>query len=147
MNTIVLLTDFGNSEYVGVMKGVCLKEANNIPLNFIDLTHQIPPQDVRSGAWVLATSYSYFPPNSIFLCVVDPGVGTERDALVIKTTNYYFIGPDNGLMYPAAISDGIISISRLQISSSASTTFHGRDVFAKAAGKIVANNSISNGMS
>jgi S-adenosylmethionine hydrolase len=127
---IVLLTDFGESEYVGVMRGVI---ANLSPTSkILDLTHSIPPQSIREGAWVLAKNYKQFPKGSIFVAVVDPGVGTERAAVIVQTANYLFVGPDNGLLYPAVTDDGIADILEIEIEPSASKTFHGRDVFAHA---------------
>lgn len=134
MNVIVLLTDFGESEYVGVMKGVILSIAPNEQI--VDLTHEIPPQSVREGAWVLLKAFEYFPKNATFLCVVDPGVGSNRDAVFVKTKNYAFIGPDNGLMYPACEKDGISKVTSIVVGEGSSRTFHGRDVFAKAAAYI-----------
>ncbi|MFX1369211.1 MAG: S-adenosyl-l-methionine hydroxide adenosyltransferase family protein [Promethearchaeota archaeon] len=129
---IVLLTDFGESEFVGMMKGAIL--SINPDIQVLDLTHSITPQSVREGAWVLLQSYKAFPKGAIFVCVVDPGVGTARNAVHVKTENYSFIGPDNGLMYPAASSDEIRIVNVLRIDKEAAPTFHGRDVFAKAAG-------------
>ncbi|TFG13611.1 hypothetical protein EU537_06005 [Candidatus Thorarchaeota archaeon] len=129
---IVLLTDFGESEYVGIMKGVIISLSPTSRI--VDLTHSIRPQSVREGAWVLLNAFTEFPRNTIFVCVIDPGVGTERDSVYVRTENYSFIGPDNGLMYPAVIHDGIKSISTLVVENDASKTFHGRDVFARAAG-------------
>ncbi len=134
---IVLLSDFGDSEYVGVMKGVILSLCPSEQI--VDLTHSIPPQSVREGAWVLLNNYSYFPKGSVFVCVIDPGVGSERDAVLVKTKNYTFIGPDNGLLYAAAHLDEIENVSSIMIDSSASKTFHGRDVFAVAAAYYVRN--------
>ena len=131
---IVLMTDFGESEYVGVMKGVILSIAPGAQV--IDLTHSISPQSVREGAWVLLQNYHYFPRATIFVCVVDPGVGTGRDAVLVDTNNYMFIGPDNGLMYPAIMRDGIKQIFSLGIDEDASHTFHGRDVFAVTAANL-----------
>ncbi|MHA2003175.1 MAG: SAM hydrolase/SAM-dependent halogenase family protein [Candidatus Thorarchaeota archaeon] len=131
---IVLMTDFGESEYVGAMKGVILSIAPATQI--IDLTHSISPQSVREGAWVLLQNYQHFPHNAIFVCVVDPGVGTGRDAVLVDTTHYMFIGPDNGLMYPAIMQDGIKQIFSLSIDEHASNTFHGRDVFALTAGNL-----------
>ncbi len=128
---IVLMTDFGESEYVGMMKGLIHTIAPNTSIT--DLTHTISPQSIREGAWVLLQSYRFFPIDCIFVCVVDPGVGTDRDAVIIETKNYRFVGPDNGLMYPAALRDGVREIYSLIIEDDASVTFHGRDVFAKAA--------------
>ncbi|MHA2377567.1 MAG: SAM hydrolase/SAM-dependent halogenase family protein [Candidatus Thorarchaeota archaeon] len=97
---IVLMTDFGESEYVGIIKGVIYSIAPEAQV--VDLTHTISPQSTREGAWILLNSYHFFPKGSIFVCVVDPGVGTDRDAVVVKTENYTFVGPDNGLMFPAS---------------------------------------------
>ncbi|MHA1937597.1 MAG: SAM hydrolase/SAM-dependent halogenase family protein [Candidatus Thorarchaeota archaeon] len=131
---IVLMTDFGESEYVRVMKGVILSIAPGAQV--IDLTHSIAPQSVQEGAWVLLQSYHRFPRDAIFVCVVDPGVGTDRDAVLVDTTNCMFIGPDNGLMYPAIMRDGIRQIFSLSIDDDASSTFHGRDVFAVTAANL-----------
>ncbi|MCD6549048.1 MAG: SAM-dependent chlorinase/fluorinase, partial [Thermodesulfobacterium sp.] len=96
---ISLLTDFGvEDHYVGVVKGRILKELEKpINVNFIDITHNIPPQDVKKAALSLYFSYRYFPEGTIFLIIVDPGVGTERRAVVVKTKNFTFVGPDNGV--------------------------------------------------
>ncbi|MDF1538425.1 MAG: SAM-dependent chlorinase/fluorinase [Candidatus Thorarchaeota archaeon] len=136
---IVLLTDFGESEYVGVMKGVIYSLCPTEQI--VDLTHTIPPQSIREGAWVLLNSYNSFPRGTVFVCVVDPGVGTGRDPVLVKTKNYTFIGPDNGLLYPATASDGVESISTIIIDEDASNTFHGRDVFAPAAAYFIRNQS------
>jgi S-adenosylmethionine hydrolase len=130
---IVLLTDFGESEYVGVMKGVIL--GHDADAKIVDLTHSITPQSVREAAWVLLNSYRYFPKQSVFVCVVDPGVGTGRDAVLVKTPEYVFIGPDNGLLYPATRGTAERQVFSIRVDSSVSHTFHGRDVFAVAAGK------------
>jgi hypothetical protein len=141
---IVLLTDFGASEYVGVMKGVILGLAPGAEI--IDLCHSIGAQCVIEGAWVLKNSYKHFPKGAIFCCVVDPGVGTERRAIAVKTEGYYFVGPDNGLLWEA-VADGtprgvshcgqkVAEIRELSVPANASRTFHGRDVFAKAAAQI-----------
>ncbi len=129
---IVLLTDFGQSEYVGVMRGVIYSHSPNAQV--VDLTHSITPQSVREGAWVLLMTYGNFPKGCIFVSVVDPGVGTERDAVLVETENYVHIGPDNGLVYPAASDDGIRAVYRIEVPEDASSTFHGRDVFARAGG-------------
>ncbi len=126
---IVLLSDFGGSQYAGMMKGVIHTICTQAEI--VDFTHDISPHSVREGAWVLLNGYHYFPPRSIFVCVVDPGVGTERDAVLVKTTNYVFIGPDNGLMYPAAHHDVITQIFPIIVEDVPSSTFHGRDIFAK----------------
>jgi S-adenosylmethionine hydrolase len=99
----------------------------------VDLTHSVPSQSIREGAWILLQSYNFFPPGTVFVSVIDPGVGTARDAVVVVTKNYIHIGPDNGLLFPAASDDGIERVYRILIDEGVSKTFHGRDVFAKAA--------------
>ncbi|MFW9925779.1 MAG: S-adenosyl-l-methionine hydroxide adenosyltransferase family protein [Candidatus Thorarchaeota archaeon] len=128
---IVLLTDFGASEYVGVMKGVIY--SIHPEAQIVDLTHSVPSQSIREGAWILLQSYKYFPKGTVFVSVIDPGVGTARDAVVVVTRNYIHIGPDNGLLFPAASEDGIERVYRILIDNRVSKTFHGRDIFSKAA--------------
>ncbi|MFW9958910.1 MAG: S-adenosyl-l-methionine hydroxide adenosyltransferase family protein, partial [Candidatus Odinarchaeota archaeon] len=128
---IVLLTDFGESEYVGIMKGVILGIAPDA--HIVDLTHSISPQSVREAAWVLVNSYKYFPKHTVFVCVIDPGVGTTRDAVLVVTPDYVFIGPDNGIFHEVTKATGIEHIYSIKVGSTVSSTFHGRDVFAVAA--------------
>ena len=130
---IALLTDFGDSEYVGVMKGVIF--SINKDAKITDLYNFVQPQNVKEAAWILYSNYKYFPKNTVFLCVVDPGVGSKRQCLAIKTKNHFFVGPDNGLLYNAANEDGFLEVVALN-EKGASRTFHGRDVFAKAAAQI-----------
>lgn len=130
---IVTLTDFGNSEYLGVMKGVILGISPKSQI--VDLYNEVLPHCIKEAGWVLLSNYSFFPHKTIFLCVVDPGVGTERRALIIETRHYVFVGPDNGLMYPAAQRDRIKQVYKINIPQSAASTFHGRDVFSKIAAK------------
>jgi S-adenosylmethionine hydrolase len=93
---ITLLTDFGTEDYfVGAMKGVILTRSPEAVV--VDITHAIPPQDVRAGAFTLSAVYSNFPAGSIHLAVVDPGVGSDRRPVLIEAADYLFIGPDNGL--------------------------------------------------
>ena len=131
---IILLTDFGQSEYVGVMKGVIY--SINKDAKIVDLCHDISPQKTIEASWVLKNNYKYFPEGAIFCCVVDPGVGTERKALAVQTTSYYFVAPDNGLLWETLKEQKIIDIREIPIPPDASSTFHGRDVFAKAAANI-----------
>lgn len=133
---VVLLTDFGFSEYVGVMKGVLATHAPEARV--IDLCHDVTPQGVREGAWLLAQTYRWFPKGSVFLCVVDPGVGTERRAVAVQTENYFLVGPDNGLLFPCAQSDGIVRAVEVVAPDGASRTFHGRDLFAPVAARLAA---------
>ena len=131
---IALLTDFGEQDpFVGIMKGVIARRAPEALC--IDLTHHIPPGDVFRAAVVLWESVPYFPPGTVFLVVVDPGVGTRRRAVLVESGGYRFIGPDNGVfsfvLRPGwrawVLENPYFRLPRV------STTFHGRDIFAPAA--------------
>ncbi len=130
------MTDFGTKDgYVGAMKGVIL--GINPRCTIVDITHEISPQDVCEGALVLGNTYRSFPRGSIHLAVVDPGVGTQREALVVETEGYYFIGPDNGLftwIYRGEEVKQVVGIrNRDFFPKPPSQTFHGRDIFAPVA--------------
>jgi S-adenosylmethionine hydrolase len=131
---IVLLTDFGQSEYVGVMKGVIAAIAPQAKV--IDLCHTIAPQSIIEASWILLNNFRYFPTTSIFCCVVDPGVGTSRKAVAARTEHYHFVAPDNGLLWETLRKEKILDIREIPVPTDASKTFHGRDVFAKAAANI-----------
>ncbi|MHC4646195.1 MAG: SAM hydrolase/SAM-dependent halogenase family protein [Planctomycetota bacterium] len=131
---IILLTDFGPSEYVGVMKGVIYGIDPNAKI--VDLCHSISAQDIIEASWVLSNNYRYFPAGAIFCCVVDPGVGTDRKALAVKTNDYYFVAPDNGLLWETLRGQHMAEMRQIPVPEDASSTFHGRDVFAKAAANI-----------
>ena len=131
---IVLLSDFGPGEYAGAMKGVIY--SINADAKIVDLCHDISPQSTIEASWILKNNYKFFPEGSIFCCVVDPGVGTDRKAVAVKTKQYYFVAPDNGLLWETLKEQEIIEIRQIPIPPDASKTFHGRDVFAKAAAKI-----------
>ena len=93
---VALLSDFGTADgYVGVMKAVVLGIAPGAPL--VDLSHEVSPQDVPGGAWVLHTVWRYLPAGTVCLAVVDPGVGTERRPIALRAEGHLFVGPDNGL--------------------------------------------------
>ncbi|KAH3759671.1 SAM-dependent chlorinase/fluorinase [Pelomyxa schiedti] len=94
------------------------------------------PQCVTQGCWVLKNSYSFFPDKTVFMCVVDPGVGTNRQALAIQTSRFFFVGPNNGLLTLAVLEDGFVRAVNLPTTEARSSTFHGRDVFAPAAAYI-----------
>ncbi|OPX28091.1 MAG: hypothetical protein B1H08_06580 [Candidatus Omnitrophica bacterium 4484_171] len=137
MKTIALITDFGYTDnFVGVVKGVILKNSSGV--NIIDITHNVSSHNIQEGAFILLKSYRFFPEKTVFLAVVDPGVGTKRRILAIKTNNYYFIGPDNGILYPAVKDDTIKAAVylRRQKGNNISLTFHGRDIFAPLAAKL-----------
>jgi len=131
---IVLLTDFGQSEYVGVMKAVIYSIACDAKI--VDFCHDISPQNIIEASWVLENNYKYFPESAVFCCVVDPGVGTERKAMAVKTENFYFVAPDNGLLWETLKKQKVIEIRQIPVPADASRTFHGRDVFAEAAANI-----------
>jgi len=143
---ITLLSDFGTRDaFVGIMKGVIL--GVNPRARLIDLSHEIEPQDVRGGALVLRSAARYFPPRTVHLAVVDPGVGSARRAIAIATPQAFLVGPDNGVLTPAARALGIerahaIDIKRLLaakiLRGPISATFHGRDVFAPVAAHLSA---------
>ena len=122
--------------YVGQVKGAILSIAPSATI--VDVTHAVPPQDVRAGAFLLWTAVSAFPTGTIHLAVVDPGVGSSRRALATVTAGgEYLVGPDNGLLMPAAARlGGIATAIGLPTPNRASSTFHGRDVFAPAAAQL-----------
>ncbi|WP_340103352.1 SAM hydrolase/SAM-dependent halogenase family protein [Rhodohalobacter sp. 8-1] len=132
---ITLTTDFGvKDHYVGVLKAVLLSIAPDTRL--VDISHQIPPQDIMAGAWVVRNSAMLFPPGSVHLVVVDPGVGTQRKPIAIKIEDQYFVGPDNGTF--SLIADqydykGIELTNSKFWRPNPSQTFHGRDIFAPVA--------------
>lgn len=134
---IVLLTDFGKDPYVGIMKGKILQINPNT--NIISLTNHINKHDIKHGAFILEKSYKNFPEKTIFLVVVDPGVGSLRQAIAAKKDNYYFIGPDNGILYPILKEVEAVDIVNIPIPGNASSTFHGRDVFAPTAARLSLN--------
>jgi S-adenosylmethionine hydrolase len=154
---IALLTDFGSRDgYVGIMKGVIL---NRLPgATLVDLSHDVPPQDIRHGAFVLATSVAYFPRGTVFLAVVDPGVGSQRRAVAVEASHWSFVGPDNGLFAwtlrflardgqaGLRVADGRLrfekGIRAVELTedrfwlAELSSTFHGRDLFAPVAAEL-----------
>jgi len=130
---IVLLTDFGQSEYVGIMKAVIL--GVNKDAEIVDLCHNIRPQCLIEASWILKNSHAYFPKGSTFCCVVDPGVGSDRRAVAVRTEGYCFVAPDNGLLWETLKANTIVEIRALGIPEDAGRTFHGRDVFAGAAAR------------
>lgn len=131
---ITLLTDFGTADgYVAEMKGVLLTHAPAVPI--IDVTHDVPPHDVEFARLTLARYWRRFPAGTVHVCVVDPGVGSERAAIAVASGGHWFVGPDNGLLSPAlfALDAQVVA---LPVPSGASATFHGRDVFAPAAARL-----------
>ncbi|MCX8184574.1 MAG: SAM-dependent chlorinase/fluorinase [Sulfolobales archaeon] len=136
---ISFLTDFSSSDpYVACMKGVALDLCPTA--NLVDISHSIPSFDIDYGSLVLLLTYRYFPPGTVFVAVVDPGVGSSRRPLAIASRNYYFIGPDNGLLLPAAEDDGLeltVVLDREEFfRKPVSPSFHGRDIFTPVAARI-----------
>ncbi|MAS34340.1 MAG: hypothetical protein CL610_10055 [Anaerolineaceae bacterium] len=139
--TIALLTDFGVTDsYVGVMKGVMRRI--NPTAGFIDITHLIEPQNVRAAALTLMGAVPYFPAGTVFLVVVDPGVGTARQPIAVETPDYMFVGPDNGVLSYVLQSMDVrrtVTLSNAEFQLPVvSQTFHGRDIFAPAAAHLSA---------
>jgi hypothetical protein len=136
MPLVTLLTDFGNADsYVAEVKGVLLTRAPAATL--VDVTHTVPPGDVRSAAYVLGRVWPRFPPGTVHLVVVDPGVGTQRAALALAAGGHFFVGPDNGL-FTVPLHGGPVEVVALPTPAAAAPTFHGRDVFAPAAAALAA---------
>lgn len=140
-SSLVLMTDFGVKDgAVAAMKGVALKLAPELTIH--DLTHEIPTYNIWEGAYRLQQTAPYWAEGTVFVCVVDPGVGTERKSIILKTkANHYYVGPDNGLFTLVAESEGVeevreISAANRLPNSQGSYTFHGRDVFAYSGAKL-----------
>lgn len=139
MALITLLTDFGlQDEYVGVMKGVIA--SIHADARTVDITHQIDPQDVVHGAFILAASFSYFPTGTIHVAVVDPGVGGGRRILAVEAAGHRFLAPDNGLLERVLTDQTDVTVisveERRYFLTPVSHTFHGRDIFAPVAARI-----------
>ena len=138
---ITLLTDFGLSDvYVGVMKGAIAQI--NPQLKVIDITHDIPAQNIAAGRFCLMNAYAYFPTETVHIAVVDPGVGSSRRAIAIQCANFYLVGPDNGLFSGVLSRESALAkpskrIAIVELTNpqywrtpQPSSTFHGRDIFA-----------------
>jgi S-adenosylmethionine hydrolase len=136
MCLITLLTDFGTQDaFVGVMKGVITSLAPHAAV--IDLTHHVPPQDIRAGAFVLNTAYRHFPPGTVHLVIVDPGVGGARRPVAAQIGDFFYVCPDNGLLSHVLAQDTLTQAVTLDNPQfhlpHVSRTFHGRDIFAPVA--------------
>ena len=136
MQIITLTTDFGMQDwFVGTLKGVILGIAPRAAI--VGITHEIPAGDIRAGAFALAAGYRFFPKGTVHVAVVDPGVGGARKAIAVQTANYFFVGPDNGVLSCALAKEKLKSVHRLENTDyflqQISHTFHGRDIFAPVA--------------
>lgn len=133
---VTLLTDFGTADgYVGEMKGVILSALSEARV--VDISHDIAPQDVESARLAVARYWRRFPPGTVHVVVVDPGVGSPRPAIAVASDRRFLVGPDNGVLSPALLVAGARVVS-LPVPAFASATFHGRDVFAPAAALLAA---------
>ena len=133
MSIITLLTDFGTEDaYVGIMKGVILSV--NPSAMIIDITHHIDPHDLIQAAYIIKSSYRYFPEGTVHVIIVDPGVGSDRAIVALKMMGHIFLAPDNGILTLLMDEGKIDSIIRVENTlyflESVSQTFHGRDIFA-----------------
>jgi len=140
MTAISLTTDFGiRNGFAGVMKGVIYSIAPEVKI--VDISHTIPPQNIREGAFTLRRAYSFFPKDTVHVYVVDPGVGTRRRPLAARLGDHFFVGPDNGLLTPIIeeAERALLPIEFVHLDKSkfwlpkVSNTFHGRDIFAPVA--------------
>jgi S-adenosylmethionine hydrolase len=139
MKIMTFLSDFGNqSSYVSQMKGVALSITD---ARIVDITHEIRPHDIYQGAFVLQTSIPHFPAGTVHVAVVDPGVGTARRGIIVTTRTQILVGPDNGLLIPAARNLGDFFVYEIKnpslMSNNVSNTFHGRDIFTHVAANIL----------
>jgi S-adenosyl-L-methionine hydrolase (adenosine-forming) len=131
---VTLLSDFGDRDiYVGVMKGAIAQI--NPKLTVVDLTHQIPPQNIAAARFCLMNAYAYFPVGTVHVAVVDPGVGSQRRAIALQCTGGFLVGPDNGLFSGVLSQNPAIAAVELTNfnywrNPQPSNTFHGRDIFA-----------------
>jgi S-adenosyl-L-methionine hydrolase (adenosine-forming) len=142
LGLITLLTDFGDRDYfVASMKGVILTINPNATI--IDLSHHVPPHSVEDAAYLLKSCYRYFPEGTVHVAVVDPGVGTKRHSLVVKTARYYFLGPDNGLFSYIFNEEDGVEVREIENQQyrfeTVGHTFDGRDLFAPAAAWLTTN--------
>ncbi|MFQ5735829.1 MAG: S-adenosyl-l-methionine hydroxide adenosyltransferase family protein [Thermodesulfobacteriota bacterium] len=136
---ITFTTDFGLKDpYQGAMKGAVLSV--NPGAGLVDISHLVTPGNILEGAFILLESCGYFPRGTIHLAVVDPGVGTERKAVIVETERYLFVGPDNGLLSLAAGREKVRRVIHLTekpfFREEVSPTFHGRDIFAPVAAQL-----------
>ncbi|HEU4686204.1 MAG TPA: SAM-dependent chlorinase/fluorinase [Nitrospira sp.] len=143
---ITLLTDFGDSDwFVAAMKGVIL--SINPQATIIDLSHRIPAHAVEDGAYVWKSCYRYFPPGTVHIAVVDPGVGTKRRPLIAHSARYFFFAPDNGLLTWVAGEEDDLEVRSIENKhyrlESEGNTFDGRDVFAPAAAWLTKNQPVA----
>ena len=147
MSLIGLLTDFGTQDsYAGIVKAIIYGLHEDATV--VDISHQIAPQNVAEGAYVLWSAYRYFPAGTIFTCIVDPGVGSSRSILAVETERYIFLAPDNGLLDLVVNESKLVRVVTVTnqhfFLSPISNTFHGRDVFAPVAAHLSRGSLVKN---
>ncbi len=141
---LTFLSDFGDrSPYPAAMKGAAASVLTRA-VSFVDISHDVPARDIRTGAYLLWSAAPAFPAGTVHCAVVDPGVGTARAALAVASGGQWFVGPDNGLLMPAAHRLGVPTVVRLAEppGGAASATFHGRDLFAPAAARLASGTAL-----
>jgi len=136
---VTLLTDFGlRDPYVGIVKGVMLSE--NPALRLVDLSHAVPPQDIGIGSFWIASAYAWFPPGTVHLCVVDPGVGGDRAPIAAQVGTHFFVAPDNGLLSDVLEPADASRVYRIDPQKLGlrvpARTFHARDIFGPVAARL-----------
>lgn len=133
---VTLTTDFGaGSSYVAEMKGRILHAGS--PFTLVDITHDVPAHDIRAAAWLVARACPAFPPESLHVIVVDPGVGTARQIVWVRAGGQQFLAPDNGVLSHVLATARVDACHAVMVPPDASMTFHGRDVFAPAAAALI----------
>lgn len=136
---ITFITDFGTKDvYAGILKGIVL--SINPDARIVDITHEIPSHDIMNASFMLANAYHHFPVGTIHVVIVDPGVGSERKNIAVRTEQYFFVGPDNGVFSLVLSRKKALEIRKITtapfIFDTISYTFHGRDVYAPCAGHL-----------
>jgi S-adenosyl-L-methionine hydrolase (adenosine-forming) len=134
---VTFTTDFGLSDpFVGIMHGVVLNV--NRETSIVDISHAVPSYDVLDGAWMIAQAYRFFPPRTVHVVVVDPGVGSARRPIIVETDDYVFVAPDNGVLSLVEAKEPKFSVRHITAEryflQPVSQTFHGRGIFAPVAG-------------
>lgn len=143
---VTLLTDFGLTDpYVGAMKGAMLSAAPGVRL--VDISHEVPPHDVLAGSYLLACAAPWFPEGTVHVAVVDPGVGSDRRAVAVRTARHVYVAPDNGLLTAALDRDPpvearVVEPARLELGN-LHPTFHGRDLFGPVGARLAAGLDVS----
>ena len=136
---ITFLSDFGSSDwFVATVKGTILKRNRHAVI--VDVTHAVQPHDIHSAAFILLRYYKEYPPGTVHLIVVDPGVGSTRRAIAVKTKEHVFVAPDNGVL--SYVLDKAVAVYNLPVPRGASATFHARDIFGPAAAEFSLGTSI-----